>query len=130
MVGISQYYLGLYILFQFTLMYGFYGAYSANGHEDGSLYFTVSSFNSSAAGFRFGVLMVEPKLHPAKIRGIREMRGRILSAFFTANLFRESRQATVMEYLCAYADVFTISAVGFYLLGPSYYSFPTFPSLA
>jgi hypothetical protein len=45
------------------------------------------------------------------------MRGRLLSAFFRANLFRDSRQAIVMEYLCAYADVFTISPMGFYLLG-------------
>jgi hypothetical protein len=117
MIGVSQYHLGFDIFFQFTLMDRLYSTNSANGHEDGSLYITVSSFNSTASGFRFGVLMFEPKLHPAKIRGIREMRGRLLSAFFRANLFRDSRQAIVMEYLCAYADVFTISPMGFYLLG-------------
>jgi hypothetical protein len=58
------------------------------------------------------------------------MRERIFSAFFKANLPQDSRQAIGMEYLCAYADVFTISAVGFYLLGPAYYSFPSFPSIA
>ncbi|MNL56044.1 hypothetical protein D3C87_1795050 [compost metagenome] len=55
MVGVSQYDLGLDILFQFALVYGFHRSGSTNWHENRRLNHPMIRFYHSGSGFRMGI---------------------------------------------------------------------------